>query len=234
MSIKEKIEANKRPVIIAVAGVVLIVILIIVFVPFGGGIKAPAPTTQVISKKAKITPPAEQKPVETAKVEPLAGGTPAAPSAKESVPVKKPAATEAAPAPSAKPIAVDSGVTGKAKPAEVKANGADTSAMPVVTAKKEKKRKIKKATRQWAINTGSFSNKEEADKFAARLREAGYDTVYVTEFTKDNVNWHRVRVGFFRTQAEARKTEKVISDKFHIDTPWAVRVSRTEIARQTK
>lgn len=237
MSIKEKLEENKKPVILAVAGVALIIILIIVFDPFGGGTKAPIPAPNVISMKAKVTPPpAAQQPTVTAKVEPPSGTAPVG--AKAPVPAKKPAATEPAPAsssaPSAKPIAVDSGASGKAKSAEVKANGADTSAKPAVTAKKEKKTKIKKATRQWAVNTGSFSNKEEAEKFAAQLRDGGYNTVYVTRFTKDDVNWHRVRVGFYNTETEARKVEKAISDKYHIDTPWAVRTSRTEAARHAK
>lgn len=230
MSIKEKIEENKKPVIIVVAGVVIIAILIIVFVPFGGGIKAPAPTTIVISKKAKIVPPAEQKPVETAKVEPQAGGAPAVSVANETAPVKKPSSTE----PVAKPVAAETSATVKAKPAEVKTPVAEATAIQDVTTRKKRTQAVKKMPKQWAINTGSFSNKEEAEKFAAKLREGGYDTVYVTEFTKDNVNWHRVRVGFYRTQVEARKMETAISDKFHIDTPWAVRASSKEVARHTK
>jgi len=93
---------------------------------------------------------------------------------------------------------------------------------------------MKETTKPWAVNTGSFSIRKEAEKFAKKLTDAGYENVYITEFKKDDINWHRVRVGFYSSKAEAIKVEGELSSKFNIDTPWAVRPSRGEVARHTK
>ncbi|OGQ60064.1 MAG: hypothetical protein A3J24_08555 [Deltaproteobacteria bacterium RIFCSPLOWO2_02_FULL_53_8] len=238
---------NKKPVIIAAVGVVVIIIVIIVFVPFGG--KAPAPTAQVISKKAKITPP-----VEVANVEPAMADkskvAPPAPTGKTETSAKPPAIGAGAPD-AAKPVITrpTASTTAKPKPGPVEtaasapatkpvttqtavapaATKPVPSKTPVVAAKKAASvPAVKKIIKQWAVNTGSFSSKGEAERFAQKLRDAGYDTVYITKFLKDGVKWHRVRVGFYKTETEARGVETAIIGKFNIDTPWAVKVSKKE------
>ncbi|MBI5561502.1 MAG: SPOR domain-containing protein [Deltaproteobacteria bacterium] len=278
MSIKDTLEKQKKPVILGAAVVVLIIVLVIVFVPFGGENKAPA-KPETIVKKAKITPPGEAAPVQTAKVEvPAAKTTPAAPAAKPEVkaqaapPVKtdvKPPVMEKIPA--VKETATARKTETPAMPDKKPVTTAKTETpaasgkMPVTTAKPETQAKVDKAapspapppakaekavkpaepappaektapkaiTKSWAVNTASFPYRDEAERFAKALRKAGYN-VYITEFKKDDVVWQRVRVGFYRTQAEAVKAVKDIGVRFKIDTPWAVKPSKKEVERHTK
>lgn len=79
----------------------------------------------------------------------------------------------------------------------------------------------------WAVNVASFPSEAEAKKLISNLKSAGYRG-YVTEFTKNGVKWHRVRVGFYHTRDEAIKTGKRIETKFHVRYAWAVQPAREE------
>ncbi|MBI5885555.1 MAG: SPOR domain-containing protein [Deltaproteobacteria bacterium] len=251
MSIKDMLEEKKKPIILAVAVVALVIVLIVVFVPFGGNKSGTSSISPIVTRKAAIQPPDAAKPVETAKVETPAatpGATGAKPEMKDAGATKKPGAKPAEKglgammkpgngAPEAKPPAAKApagkqatAVAAPEKPA------AAPKAEPAVTPVKAEAATsaMKELTKRWAVNTGSFSDRKEAEKFAKKLTEAGYENVYVTEFKKDGINWNRVRVGFYGSKAEAIKVEGEISAKFKIDTPWAVRPSRNEVARHTK
>lgn len=237
MSITDTLEAKKKPIILAVAVVVLVIVIIVVFVPFGGNKSGTSPVNPIIARKAAIQPPDAARPVETAKVETPAapGATVAKPDTKKTAPpvTVKPgngapeATAPAAKAPAGKqPVAV----TPPAKPvavAKAEPTVAPAKAVTAVSAMKE-------ITKRWAVNTGSFSSRKEAKKFAKKLTDAGYENVYITEFKKDGINWHRVRVGFYGSKAEAIKVEGELSTKFSIDTPWAVKPARNEVVRHTK
>jgi DedD protein len=49
-------------------------------------------------------------------------------------------------------------------------------------------------TGMWAVQLGSFSNKENAEKLAADLRKQGY-AAFLSEVTTDSGQLHRVRIG---------------------------------------
>lgn len=50
------------------------------------------------------------------------------------------------------------------------------------------------ATGMWAVQLGSFSNKENAEKLAADLRKQGY-AAFLSQLTTDGGQLHRVRIG---------------------------------------
>jgi len=50
------------------------------------------------------------------------------------------------------------------------------------------------ATGMWAVQLGSFSNKENAEKLAADLRKQGY-AAFLSQLTTDAGTLHRVRIG---------------------------------------
>src|SRR5210317_1398733 len=50
------------------------------------------------------------------------------------------------------------------------------------------------ATGMWAVQLGSFSSKENAEKLAANLRKQGY-AAFLSQLTTENGQLHRVRIG---------------------------------------
>lgn len=58
------------------------------------------------------------------------------------------------------------------------------------------------ATGMWAVQIGSFSNKENADRLAAGLREQGY-AAFISQVQTDEGELHRVRIGPQKDRASA-------------------------------
>lgn len=96
-----------------------------------------------------------------------------------------------------------------------------------------KKAPEKTVYKPWAVNVSSFSQKKEAIAFAEKIRGAGY-APYVTEFTLDGVKWHRVRVGFFNTKAEAKRVGDELSVKFKQPGAWVVKPPKSEVLEHMK
>lgn len=107
---------------------------------------------------------------------------------------------------------------------------APTPPAPKPVVKKAPKKAVYKP---WVVNVSSFSQKKEALAFAEKLRGAGY-TPYLTEFTMDGVKWHRVRVGFFKTKAEAKRVGDELSVKFKQPGAWIVKPMRSEVLKHMK
>ena len=109
---------------------------------------------------------------------------------------------------------------------------AEVKAMPA----KEKKRAPtakKPSYRPWVINVASFGTKAQADELKNALKKDGYK-VYTTEFFKDGVKWHRVRVGFYKSEAEAGGVSKKIASSYKLAKPWVVRPATSETAKYMK
>lgn len=105
---------------------------------------------------------------------------------------------------------------------------------PAPAPKPAVKKALKKtAYKPWAVNVSSFSQKKEAHAFAEKIGEAGY-TPYVTEFTLDGVKWHRVRVGFFKTKAEAERVGDELTVKFKQPGTWVVKPTKSEVLKHMK
>jgi cell division protein FtsN len=80
----------------------------------------------------------------------------------------------------------------------------------------------------WVINVASFSQRSEALDFAQAIRSAGYDP-YITEFIMNNTKWHRVRIGFYETKAEAVKVGEELAKRFKQPGAWVVKPMRQEV-----
>jgi DedD protein len=60
------------------------------------------------------------------------------------------------------------------------------------------------ATGMWAVQLGSFSNKENAEKLAADLRKQGY-AAFLSQLTTSSGQLHRVRIGPQKDRAAAEE-----------------------------
>lgn len=89
-------------------------------------------------------------------------------------------------------------------------------------------KRILAAEKAWVINMASFPSLAEAQNLAGRLKKFGYKA-YVVKFTKDSVEWHRVRVGFFASREEATKAGNTMKTKFNLDQPWVTKPDKAEV-----
>ena len=103
------------------------------------------------------------------------------------------ASTTATTNPAAKPADVK---PAEAKPAETKPADTKPSVQPSQEAS------TTQATQQYAVHIGLVSDKKELDGLLARLRAAGVQPQLRT-VSVDGVSKTRVRLGLFKTQAEA-------------------------------
>ena len=136
-------------------------------------------------------------------------------------------AVPAPPVKEAKPPAVK-----EVKVAKKEAPKAEVKVMPA----KEKKRAStakKPSYRPWVINVASFGTKAQADELKNALKKDGYN-VYSTEFFKDGVKWQRIRVGFYKSEAEARGVAAKLAGSYKLAKPWVVRPTKAEAARYMK
>jgi len=62
-------------------------------------------------------------------------------------------------------------------------------------------------TGMWAVQLGSFSNKENAEKLAANLRKQGY-AAFLSQLTTDSGQLHRVRIGPQKDRESAEEMAK--------------------------
>lgn len=137
-----------------------------------------------------------------------------------------------APVSPTKPSAVPAPPVKEVKKEVKEAPKAEVKAKPA----KEKKRVStakKPSFRPWVINVASFSTKAQADELKSALKKDGYK-VYSTEFFKDGVKWQRVRVGFYKTEAEAKRVSKKIASSYKLAKPWVVRPAKSETAKYMK
>jgi DedD protein len=91
----------------------------------------------------------------------------------------------------------------RAEPAVVEKEA--TSAAPVP-------KPAESSTGMWAVQLGSFSNKDNAERLAAELRKQGY-AAFLSQVAADGDQLHRVRIGPQRdrdsAEAMAKRLEKV-------------------------
>ena len=62
-------------------------------------------------------------------------------------------------------------------------------------------------TGMWAVQLGSFSSKENAEKLAANLRKQGY-AAFLSQLTTENGQLHRVRIGPQKDRESAEEMAK--------------------------
>lgn len=235
---------DKKILVAAAAASIVVILILLVFLPSG----KKEGEGEVISKRVKIdiqtmdtapidatTSPAAS--FETAAVAPLQDEPvqPVSPAPQPSAEPDMPAKAE----PAAPKAAVKAPVKQAVEPVEkaiVKTQPKEAKKKAVIAPKaktSEKSRKVADisekvlSTNLWAINVASFPSLAEAQTLAGALRKEGFKS-YITDFTKESVRWHRVRVGFFKTRESAEKAGRKIEGKFRVQSPWIVKPSKDE------
>ncbi len=227
MGIMYEIKERKTLLLLAVlAGVIAFSFLLMLT-----NERAPVEKPQVISKRVRIEVPEElpSEPVTASNelaVEPELPETTQSPVVSEE-PVKEPETTTTAAVmhEEMSPSAVET-VKEPAKEPERLAR-----LVPEPTKKKIAKPKPIRAA--WAVNVASFTHKDGAEDLKRSLIEAGYNA-YITEFTKGDVKFHRVRVGFYSSRSEAEKVGRKLERTFNMPGPWVVKPSKREVRMYSK
>lgn len=155
-------------------------------------------------------------PVVKIPVEPLLRGSAGSPAAKEEMTFYD---TLARPA---KGGEVARGEKEKAGKREVTSAGAEARPAARGAAADGTERTPKKAGAEvWTVQVNAFSQGRDADRLAKRLKDKGYDAYVVSTDVKGKT-WHRVRVGHFATQAEARALQEQLKVKEKFTQTMAV------------
>ena len=80
----------------------------------------------------------------------------------------------------------------------------------------------------WVINALSTQDPAKVQDLLTKLQATNH-TIYTYEKEVDGQNWHRVRVGFFRTKAEAEQVGRQLAARYHLPEPWLVKPGPQEI-----
>ncbi|MBI5826167.1 MAG: SPOR domain-containing protein [Deltaproteobacteria bacterium] len=229
MSFIDQVKGKKTLIIALIAACAAVIVLIAVFMP--SGVKKTEVTEEVISKRAKIEPqapeqalpPAPQAPAVTAEIkQPAARPEPEAGKTAEAT--KEPEKVKAA----GKAVKKET-VTEKPKKTVKSEKASPESGRTKAKEKAASSRLAAAMSRPWAVNIASYLDEGPAKELVASRRSAGYNA-YTTEGKKSGKTWHRVRVGFYRTRADAEKAGRTIEKKFNLPSTWVVKPARNETA----
>jgi len=211
-----KKAASSRLFLIIAALIIISGVAIIFFLSSGG---APEPDDKVVRKSIRVTDP-------TRATEEAAEGSK---TRVTTAPVKtaQAKAVTSAKAVSAKAVPAKAASSAKAVPAKAVA---PAKAVPAKAASSGKKRVAKANHETYAIHVASFHGEKYARRLERAIDRVGYNA-YVTTFVKDGVTWHRVRVGFFGSKDDAKKTSAIISKRFKQPGAWIVRPPKAEIEK---
>jgi len=208
LSLTDTLKAKKNTIILVVAAIVLAAVVVTQLLPTGE--EKPIGPAPVAAKKAIITPPDEAVKAVTA-----------------AVPGEKKPAVKVAKAPAME----------EKKPAirvETPAKAVTAPSIKVAEAEKVKSPAVKMGAKRWAVHVASLSYENEARHYASKLKKAGYNA-YVTEFTKDDVLWYRVRAGFYSSRKEAQGAAKKIEAKFKVKAAtWIVLAPKNEVSKHAR
>ncbi|AGC45765.1 adventurous gliding motility protein AgmI [Myxococcus stipitatus DSM 14675] len=176
----------------------------------------PAPVKPAAEKPAPKPP----EPVKTAALAPTpdpdTGELPPEEPTEEPVAAAKPPAEKPAPAPE-KPAATEKPAAVAVKPATVSGK-VEAAPVPTRTTQKEGgglKEAIARAAAQppdsavkggaFTLQLSAFQDKQEADRFVARLRDRGYAPYIVSAEVVGKGTWYRVRMGTFASKDAAAR-----------------------------
>ncbi len=75
-------------------------------------------------------------------------------------------------------------------------------------------REPQSSTGMWAVQLGSFSNKQNAEKLAADLRGNGY-AAFISRSSTNTGSWHRVRIGPQKDRENAETVARKLAAEGH-------------------
>lgn len=202
---KSRLNTNKKPannrLYLIIALLIVLSGVVMIFLLSTGG-ESPETDTKVVHKSIRVTDPTKAK-EEAREARVTTTKVKKADSSVAKVTLKKPKAAVVA---KAAPVKTTSKTTRSVQTATPSGRGL------------------------WAIHVASFQGEKYAKRLERAIDRVGYNS-YITSFVKDNVNWHRVRVGFFSTKEDASKTAAIISKRFKQPGAWIVKPPKDEIEK---
>ncbi|RJR52275.1 MAG: LysM peptidoglycan-binding domain-containing protein [Desulfobacteraceae bacterium] len=90
--------------------------------------------------------------------------------------------------------------------------------------------KKKRAEQNWVINVLSTAVNDKAVDAVIRLVKAGH-VVYLSKTKQQGVEWTRVRVGYFKTQAEADLEGIRIKESMGLPKIWSAKIGKEEFEK---
>lgn len=183
-------RALKERIIGAVVLVVFVVLIVPVF------LDGPPEDSEIVSERVLLPGQEDQKSqtvvLDRNRTQPVPAAAPApTPASQEPArqePERQEPAQEDDVAEEPKPTVVQEKPAEKVAPQPAPAQAASTTGM-------------------WAVQLGSFSNKENAEKLAADLRKQGY-AAFLSQLTTGNGQLHRVRIGPQKDRDSAEEMAK--------------------------
>jgi DedD protein len=184
-------RALKERIIGAVVLVVFVVLVVPVF------LDGPPEDSEIVSERVLLPGQEDQKSQTVVLDRNRTQPVPAA-----ATPAPAPASQEPAPQETARQEpAQEEDVPEEPKPAVVQEKPAEKVApQPAPT-------QAASTTGMWAVQLGSFSNKENAEKLAADLRKQGY-AAFLSQLTTESGQLHRVRIGPQKDRDSAEEMAK--------------------------
>lgn len=170
-----------------IIGAVVLVVFVVLIVPIF--LDGPPDEGEIVTERV-LLPGQDESRMQTVvldrdRTEPVPAGTPKVAPAAE---VEKPAAVVAE---TVKPAVQQPQPEPEQQKPEPERPKPESQAAPAIS-----------ATGMWAVQLGSFSNKENAEKLAADLRKQGY-AAFLSQLTTDKGTLHRVRIGPQKDRAAA-------------------------------
>ncbi len=101
--------------------------------------------------------------------------------------------------------------------------------LKIIDQEERKRNLLERSEHDWAVNVQSAMSKIEIVPSAVTLVKAGYP-VYLTRVRIKGKDWLRLRVGFFKTRAEADREGKKIMTLLKFDDLWVTKVGDLEFA----
>ena len=162
-----------------IIGAVVLVIVVVLVVPIF--LDGPPGDSEIVSERV-LLPGQEDQKTQTVVLD--RDRTDPVPAASTPVPAKQEPARE-----EPKPVVVQQPETKTETPATTPPKPA-----PEPQTKPVAQQPAASTTGMWAVQLGSFSNKDNAEKLAADLRKQGY-AAFLSQLATDNGALHRVRIG---------------------------------------
>jgi cell division protein FtsN len=82
--------------------------------------------------------------------------------------------------------------------------------------------------KNYVIQVASFQDRKLAETFASNLRKKGYNAFVEKAFVEwKGGNWYRVRIGFFDSIEQAKKTAEKLKRTEKVEKVWVSEAPRT-------
>lgn len=201
-----------------IVGAVVLVAFAVLIVPvfLDGSVESTQTVTEVVTLPGQNDQPRKQQTIvlERDRNDPV-------PAVQTKLPAKEPAVAAESPtlAPEKPPVKNETRAEKQTAVARAQTEPADKKAAPEKAPSPqskptEKPAQAASATGMWAVQLGSFSNRDNAERLAANLRGEGY-AAFLSRLGTDGGELHRVRIGPQKNRDDAESVAAKLTDSGH-------------------